>query len=91
MEATMVRKAVDKGSKAVNKSLKRMDKMAVPIERTAAKISPSIYVAVGVECCIASTALTLAGKHRWASMVGSWGTCSLLLGIYSKLQREHGS
>src|SRR2546425_10190102 len=77
MESTMARKAVDKGFKAIDQSLNQMDKMAAPIEKTAEKIAPSIYVAVGVECCIASTALALAGKHRWAVMVGSWASCAL--------------
>ena len=39
----------------------------------------------------ASAVLNLSGKKHWALFVGQWAAPFLLMGIYNKMVKQHGS
>lgn len=61
------------------------------IERVTSALPSSIWLALAGVSIAGSLGLKLLGKDRTATFVGQWAPTLLLLGIYNKLVKLHGS
>lgn len=69
----------------------REDRVTGMIEAQTSKIPSSGYLAAAVSSMIASAVLKLAGKNGAALFVGQWAPAFLILGVYNKMVKQHGS
>jgi len=65
--------------------------VARSIEEQTAKLPSDIFLWSAVGSIAASLALKLCGQNHRALFVGQWAPTFLLLGIYNKLVKQHGS
>jgi hypothetical protein len=61
------------------------------IESQTSQVPSSVYLGAAVSSIAVSAVLKASGKHEWALFVGQWAAPFLLLGIYNKLVKQHGS
>lgn len=85
---TAARETVREVKKGVDYGVEKSTKMAESLERYAGKIPSSVYLGFSLDCCIASTCFALAGKRRLALMFGTWSLFSVMVGVYTKLDRH---
>jgi hypothetical protein len=69
----------------------REDKVTGTIESQTAKIPSSLYLAAAVGSMGVSALLKVLGKDEWALFIGQWAPSFLILGVYNKLVKQHGS
>ncbi|HTC94087.1 MAG TPA: hypothetical protein VK699_11580 [Terriglobales bacterium] len=69
----------------------REDKVTSAIESQTAKVPSSAYLGAAIGSMAVSAALKMTGKDEWALFVGQWAPAFLLLGIYNKMVKQHGS
>lgn len=67
------------------------DNFTAAIESQTARIPSSAYLGAALVSIAAAAVLKLAGKHQSALFVGQWAAPFLLLGIYNKMVKQHGS
>jgi hypothetical protein len=67
------------------------DQITAAIEKFTAKIPSSVYLAGALASMVASLALKASKKEHEALFIGQWAAPFLLLGIYNKLVKLHGS
>ena len=67
------------------------DQITAAIEKNTAKIPSSVYLAGALLSMGVSLGLKAAKKEHEALFVGQWAAPFLLLGIYNKLVKLHGS
>lgn len=67
------------------------DQITAAIEKCTAKIPSSAYLAAALASMAVSASFRLAGKDHLALFVGQWAPSFLLLGLYNKLVKQHGS
>ena len=67
------------------------DRFTGAIEAQTAKIPSSGYLAAALSSMAVSAYLKSQGNNDWALFVGQWAPAFLLLGIYNKLVKQHGS
>lgn len=67
------------------------DQVTAAIERCTAKIPSSAYLGAAIASMIISVGFKAAGKNHEALFVGQWAAPFLILGIYNKLVKLHGS
>jgi hypothetical protein len=65
-----------------------LDKTTKPVMNALEKIPSEAYVATGVACCCAATALALSGKTKAAIVCATWAPMTLLVGLYLKHRFE---
>ena len=65
--------------------------VARTIEQQTAKIPSDAFLWVAVGSMAASLILQLAGKEDKATFVGQWAPTLLILGLYNKMVKLHGS
>ena len=61
------------------------------IESQTAKVPSSGYLFAAIGSMVASAAFKMAGKENWALFVGQWAPTFLVLGVYNKIVKQHGS
>jgi hypothetical protein len=61
------------------------------IESQTAQVPSVGYLGAAVAAMAASAALKLAGKGEAALFIGQWAPAILLMGVYNKLVKQHGS
>ncbi len=61
------------------------------IEAQTSKIPSSGYLAAAVGAIAASAILKVVGKDDWSLFVGQWPAAFLLMGVYNKMVKQHGS
>jgi hypothetical protein len=61
------------------------------IEKSTSKIPTSTYLALALGAMAVSAALQAWNKKHESMFVGQWAAPFLLLGIYNKLVKQHGS
>jgi hypothetical protein len=61
------------------------------IESQTSKIPSSGYLAAAFGAITASAILKIVGKDDWALFVGQWPAAFLLMGVYNKMVKQHGS
>lgn len=69
----------------------REDDFTAGIERYTAKIPSSGYLGIALGSIAVSAVLKIVGKDNWALFVGQWVPAFLVIGVYNKLVKQHGS
>lgn len=67
------------------------DRFTGAIESQTAKLPSSGYLGLALGSMAASAILKAVGKSDWALFVGQWAPAFLIMGVYNKLVKQHGS
>ena len=67
------------------------DQFTAAIEKVTAQIPSSVFLAAAIGSIIVSLGLKAAKKDHGALFVGQWPAPFLILGLYNKLIKQHGS
>jgi hypothetical protein len=67
------------------------DQMTSLMESYTAKLPSSFFLGAAFASIIGSLVIKTQGKHDNALFVGQWAAPFLLLGIYNKMVKQHGS
>jgi hypothetical protein len=67
------------------------DPITAIMESQSAKLPTSFFLAAAGVSILGSLALKIQGKEHHALFVGQWAAPFLLLGIYNKMVKQHGS
>jgi hypothetical protein len=65
--------------------------IARTIEQQTAKIPSDWFLWAAVGSMAGALAFKIAGSHRTANFVGQWAPTFLILGLYNKMVKLHGS
>ena len=69
----------------------REDQITSFLEKQSAQAPSSTWLGAAIGSMVASLALKAAGKDHAALFVGQWAAPFLLIGIYNKMVKLHGS
>ena len=61
------------------------------IERVTSKAPSALYLSLALGSMAVSMGLTAAGRKHASLFVGQWAAPFLLMGIYNKMVKQHGS
>jgi hypothetical protein len=75
----------------VNRGELQEDQFTAAIEKSTAKIPSSAYLVFALGAMAISATLQAWNKKHESIFVGQWAAPFLLLGIYNKLVKQHGS
>ncbi|QHS53351.1 hypothetical protein [Edaphobacter sp. 12200R-103] len=75
----------------VSKGEAREDQVTAAIEKVTSQVPSSAYLAAALASMIASLTFKASKKDHAALFVGQWAAPFLLMGIYNKLVKLHGS
>ena len=67
------------------------DQFTAAIEKFTSQIPSSVYLAAALAAMAVSLSLKAARKDHGALFVGQWAAPFLIMGIYNKLVKLHGS
>ncbi len=67
------------------------DQVTAAIENVTSKIPSSVYLGAAIASILTSVSFQAAGKKHEALFVGQWVAPFLILGMYNKLVKQHGS
>ena len=67
------------------------DQITAAIEKVTAQVPSSIYLAAALASMAVSVSYKIAKKNDMALFIGQWAAPFLILGIYNKLVKLHGS
>jgi hypothetical protein len=67
------------------------DRFTGAIESQTSKVPSSGYLAAAFGAITASAILKILGKDDWAIFVGQWPAAFMLMGVYNKMVKQHGS
>jgi hypothetical protein len=67
------------------------DRVTGAIERQTSRLPSSFYLALALGSMAASAILKTTGNDKWALWVGQWPAPFLLMGVYNKMVKQHGS
>jgi len=76
---------------AVSKSEHAEGTVAKTIERQTAKLPSDLFLWAAMGSIAASATFHLAGNKDASVFVGQWAPTFLILGLYNKLVKQHGS
>jgi hypothetical protein len=60
-------------------------------ESQTSKIPSTGYLAAALGAITASAIVKIVGEDDWALFVGQWPAAFLLMGVYNKMVKQHGS
>jgi hypothetical protein len=69
----------------------REDQVTSFLEKQTAQAPSSTWLGAAIGSMVASLAFKAAGKNTMALFVGQWAAPFLLIGIYNKMVKLHGS
>ena len=75
----------------VNKGEAKEDQLTSAIEKVTSQAPSSLYLGLALGSMAVSVAMHLANKKHEALFVGQWAAPLLLMGIYNKMVKQHGS
>ena len=75
----------------VQKSEAKEDQLTSAIERTTSRAPSSLFLGLALGSMAVSVAFQLSNKKHEALFVGQWAAPFLLMGIYNKMVKQHGS
>ncbi|MBN9614135.1 MAG: hypothetical protein BGO25_01990 [Acidobacteriales bacterium 59-55] len=75
----------------VTKGEVQEDQITAAMEKCTAQVPSSIYLGMALASMGLSLGLSLAKKSHSALFVGQWAAPFLLIGIYNKIVKLHGS
>ena len=61
------------------------------IESQTSKVPSAGYLAAAFGAIATSAILKISGKDDWALFVGQWPAAFMLMGVYNKMVKQHGS
>lgn len=61
------------------------------IESQTSKVPGAGYLAAAFGAIATSAILKIVGKDDWALFVGQWPAAFMLMGVYNKMVKQHGS
>src|SRR5437868_15235298 len=67
------------------------DQVTAAIEKFTAQVPSSAYLALALASMATSLGLKAAGKDHAALFVGQWAAPFLIMGLYNKVVKQHGS
>ncbi len=67
------------------------DQVTAAIEKVTSKVPSSVYLGCAIASIAASVTFKIAKKDHEALFVGQWVAPFLILGIYNKMVKQHGS
>jgi len=67
------------------------DQVTAAIESYTSQVPSSVYLGLAIASIAASVTFQVAKKEQAALFIGQWVAPFLLLGIYNKLVKQHGS
>lgn len=67
------------------------DQFTALLEKQTANLPTSLFLGAAFASILGSLSLKVAGKNDQALFVGQWAAPFLLLGIYNKMVKQHGS
>jgi hypothetical protein len=67
------------------------DQITAAIEKVTAQVPSSVYLAAALASMAVSVSYKIAKRNDMALFVGQWAAPFLILGIYNKLVKLHGS
>ena len=67
------------------------DRVTATIESQTSKVPSSTYLFAAIGCMAASAILQITRKDSWAAFVGQWAPSILIMGVYNKQVKQHGS
>jgi hypothetical protein len=70
---------------------KTEDQFTAMLESQTSSIPTSLFLGAALASIAGSLSLKIAGKNDQALFVGQWAAPFLLLGIYNKMVKQHGS
>jgi hypothetical protein len=75
----------------VNRGEVREDQLTSAIEKVTSQAPSSLYLGLALGSMAVSVALHLSGRKHESLFVGQWAAPLLLMGIYNKMVKQHGS
>jgi hypothetical protein len=75
----------------VNKGEASEDQVTSAIEKVTSQAPSSLYLGLALGSMAVSIALHLSNKKHESLFVGQWAAPFLLMGIYNKMVKQHGS
>jgi hypothetical protein len=69
----------------------REDQFTSSIESQTAQIPSTGYLGAAIASMAASAVLKIMGKDNWALFIGQWAPSFLIMGVYNKMVKQHGS
>ena len=75
----------------VSKGEAREDQVTSAIEKVTSQAPSSLYLGLALGSMAVSVALHLSGKKHESLFIGQWAAPFLLMGIYNKMVKQHGS
>jgi hypothetical protein len=70
---------------------KAEDQFTALIESQTSSLPSSLFLGAAIGSILGSLAFKFSGKDHHAQFVGQWAPTFLLLGIYNKMVKQHGS
>jgi hypothetical protein len=67
------------------------DQVTAAIEQVTSKVPSSVFLGAAIASILGSVAFKAAKKEHEALFVGQWVAPFLLLGLYNKMVKQHGS
>lgn len=67
------------------------DQVTAALEKVSSQLPSSAYLGLALASMAVSVGLQLSNKKHESLFVGQWAAPFLLLGIYNKLVKQHGS
>ena len=67
------------------------DQFTAAIEKYTSQVPSSAFLALALGSIVASLSFKIAKKDAGAHFIGQWVSPFLLLGIYNKMVKQHGS
>ncbi len=67
------------------------DQFTAMIEAQSSSLPSSLFLGAALASIVGSLGFQFAGKKHEALFIGQWAAPFLLLGIYNKLVKQHGS
>ncbi|HEY4676172.1 MAG TPA: hypothetical protein VIJ01_03375 [Candidatus Angelobacter sp.] len=67
------------------------DQFTSSIESQTSQIPSTGYLGAAIASMAASAILKIMGKDNWALFVGQWAPSFLIIGVYNKMVKQHGS
>ncbi len=67
------------------------DQITAAIEKQTSKVPSSIFLGAAIASIIGSISYKIAKKDHEALFIGQWVAPFLILGLYNKMVKQHGS
>jgi hypothetical protein len=67
------------------------DQITASIEKFTAQIPSSVYLAAALASMAVSVTFQVQKKNDLALFIGQWAAPFLILGVYNKMVKQHGS